>query len=332
MGFSKQYVEEFGFEGLTLGRFLQKDLPFFFAGLNMRVLKGIEGSLSFDECNNVVLNLEREDRDWNELCRSANIPLCYIKDQDRLIDVWGDFSHTPEVVQRAVQEEAPVPVSKLTESICGQIREDFKVGVGPENVVLTAGSRAALYAFFLTILRPHDRVVVKQGMWDGYRYGVEQAGGQVLEISGYDDLSQIAIDGLRLMIVNNPQLPSLRTRMDDDAVRTLIHFCNGHGIFLLVDEIGNRLSPQPFSALSLCDLAKDRVIVTQSFSKNYFMPRYRAGYMVAHPDIIGPVKNIIEFSRYEISSKVVQAAYAVLNSPQDWQKERASLIYKKGTW
>lgn len=156
--------------------------------------------------------------------------------------------------------------------------------------------------------------------------------GQVVEISEYADLQEIPLDGIRLVVVNNPQLPSVRARLDDAVLKSLVEFCNERGIVLLVDEIGNRLSPEPFSILSVCDPAKDRVIVTQSFSKNYFMPQYRAGYMVAHPDIVALVKNIIEFSRYEICPKAVQAAYAVLNSPQDWQKERAALVYEKGKW
>ncbi len=332
MGFSKQYVEEFGFEGLTLGGLAQKELPFFFAGLDMRALKNFEDSLSFDDCNNLVLTLEHENKEWKEACRDANIPLCYIKDQDRLIDVWGDFQHAPEVVQRAVQNEKVVSVPELTESICRQIRDDFKTQIRPENILLTAGSRAALYGLFLALIRRNDRVILRKGMWDGYRYGIEQAGGRAVEISEYADLQKIPLDGVRCVIVNNPQLPSVRARLDDAVLKSLIDFCNERGIVLLLDEIGNRLSPDPFSALSLCDLATDRVIVTQSFSKNYFMPQYRAGYMVAHSEMIRLVKNIIEFSRYEICLKAVQAAYAVLNSPQDWQKERAALVYAKGKW
>jgi aspartate/methionine/tyrosine aminotransferase len=197
---------------------------------------------------------------------------------------------------------------------------------------LTAGSRPALYAAFLAHIRPGALAVLKEGMWDGYRYGLDQTGGRVVEVSSYDELENVGSDELRLVIVNNPQLPSVRQRLSEKEIRKLISFCNQRGTFLLVDEIGNRLSPDPFSVLSHCDMSKDRVIVTQSFSKNYFIPQYKAGYAVAHPEIISKIKRIIDFSGYPIAPRSVQAAHAVLCSPQQWQKEKAAMIYKKGTW
>ncbi len=331
-GFSKQYVAVFGFDGLRLGGFQQDELKYFFAGLNMGMLRDIRHALTFDECNNPVLNLEREEGSWERTCKEANIPLCLMKSTGRLIDVWNDFQFTPEAVTNALQKNTNVPCEDLIRALCHQLKTDFKAKVSAENILLTAGSRPALYALFLAHIRPGGLVVLKKGMWDGYRYGLDQAGGRVVEVSSYDELEDVGPDGLELVIVNNPQLPSVRERLAEKDVKRLIRFCNQRGAFLLVDEIGNRLSPDPFSVLSYCDLSKDHVIVTQSFSKNYFIPQYKAGYMVAHPEVISKVKRIIDFSGYRISPRSVQAAHAVLCSPQQWQQEKATLIYKKGTW
>ncbi|HRZ40623.1 MAG TPA: pyridoxal phosphate-dependent aminotransferase, partial [Candidatus Omnitrophota bacterium] len=331
-GFSKQYVAVFGFDGLRLGGFQQDELKYFFAGLNMGALKSVKRSLTFDEFNNPVLNFEREEGGWEQICKDVNIPLCAIKSTGKLIDIWNDFQFTPEFVEKALRQNRTVSCEDLSRAVCQQLRKDFKAKVSEENVLLTAGSRPALYAAFLAHIRPGDLAVLKEGMWDGYRYGLDQTGGRVVEVSSYDELENVGSDELRLVIVNNPQLPSVRQRLSEKEIRKLISFCNQRGTFLLVDEIGNRLSPDPFSVLSHCDMSKDRVIVTQSFSKNYFIPQYKAGYAVAHPEIISKIKRIIDFSGYPIAPRSVQAAHAVLCSPQQWQKEKAAMIYKKGTW
>ncbi len=330
VGFVEEYQEQFGFAGLNLGGLTQERLPCFFAGLDMNAFEELHQSITFDGGNNMVFHAEQDAGSLRDVCQKANIPLCSIHKTGELMDVWNDFNFTPEAVRQFLAEKRAVSYDDLLQSVCRQLRQDFHPEVREENVFLTAGSRPALYSLFLMFLKWNDKVVLRKNMWDGYRYGAELAGGKVLEVDSYDEILRASHSDIRLIVVNNPQLPSLRARLEEKDLRSLIGFCNDQGAYLVVDEIGNRLSPEPFSVLSMCDLAKDNIIVTQSFSKNYFLSQYRAGYVIARPGMIENLKRLIEFSQYQISPVAISAAYAVLNSSQEWQRERAAVAYERG--
>jgi aspartate aminotransferase len=69
----------------------------------------------------------------------------------------------------------------------------------------------------------------------------------------------------------------------------LLEMCRARGIWLIADEVYNRLAFGLRSAPTLLDHAEteDRVLVANSFSKSWAMTGWRLGWMV-HPPSVGP--------------------------------------------
>jgi aspartate/methionine/tyrosine aminotransferase len=69
----------------------------------------------------------------------------------------------------------------------------------------------------------------------------------------------------------------------------LLDMCREHGIWLIADEVYNRLSFGCKAAPTILDHAEveDRLLVTNSFSKSWAMTGWRLGWMV-HPPSVGP--------------------------------------------
>jgi aspartate aminotransferase len=71
--------------------------------------------------------------------------------------------------------------------------------------------------------------------------------------------------------------------------RELLELCRARGVWLIADEVYNRLMFGAHSAPTILDIAdpEDRLIVVNSFSKSWAMTGWRLGWMV-HPPSVGP--------------------------------------------
>jgi aspartate aminotransferase len=71
--------------------------------------------------------------------------------------------------------------------------------------------------------------------------------------------------------------------------RALLETCRKRGVWLIADEVYNRLAYGRNAAPTILDIAEpeDRLIVVNSFSKSWAMTGWRLGWMV-HPPSIGP--------------------------------------------
>jgi aspartate/methionine/tyrosine aminotransferase len=90
--------------------------------------------------------------------------------------------------------------------------------------------------------------------------------------------------------------------------------------------------PQPISVLNNCQIEKNPIIITNSFSKNYFMPFYRSGYLIANKSLIKKAKKIIEFSNFKITPRAIAASFAAISGSQKWRDALSKKIYEKGRY
>ena len=339
VGFSKNYVKRFGFNEIRFGSLTKHELKFFFAGLNLEKIGQVEKFLKFDSRNNPILVIEKnisqnEIKEAIEKCKELGIPLLYLKKKNRLIDIWGDFRFTPSIVSQFLKKKRKVEKEELIKKILEQLNKDFGGQLTKDNLLLTVGARQALYLAFILLIKPGDKVIVFGNSWGGYRYGIETVGGKVIEVAWKEKIKNLTSQinkGVKMIVINNPYLPNLEC-LSQKYLRSLLNLCNHYKIYLVVDEIINRLLPKPFSVLSFANVEKDKLIVVNSFSKNYFIPHYRSGYLIAKKEIIQRAKKIIEFSNFQITQRSICASFAVLSGSQKWQRDLAKKIYEKGRY
>jgi aspartate aminotransferase len=187
-----------------------------------------------------------------------------------------------------------------------QLREalaDYLTGLGSRFISLdritatTSGMHAILMAVRLTA-EAGDTVLVIDPCWPNAG-AITQVLGVGVRSVGMDhgsagwtlDLDKVraAFDGtVRAVFFASPANPT-GAMIPIETQAALLDICRSRGIWLIADEVYNRLSFGCKAAPTILDHAEveDRVLVTNSFSKSWAMTGWRLGWMV-HPPSVGP--------------------------------------------
>ncbi|MEY2450463.1 MAG: hypothetical protein QOD92_37 [Acidimicrobiaceae bacterium] len=160
-------------------------------------------------------------------------------------------------------------------------------GVGPDDVLVTPGAAAALFAAATSLLEPGDHIVVVR---TNYATNLEtpRAIGADLDIVdlGFDDGWRLDVGRLeervrpgttRLISITCPHNPT-GTLLDERTLRDIVDLAERSGAVLLVDETYRDLTHGP--VLPMAATLSSRVISVSSMSKAYGLPGLRVGWAV----------------------------------------------------
>ena len=178
----------------------------------------------------------------------------------------------------------------LREKIAGLYERKYGASFDPEKeILITAGSKLAVYMAIKSTIQPGDSVIIFEPAWVSYREQVLLAGGSPVflgfEVSYRGNLEFPST--AKLVILNNPNNPAGKLYTWKELER--IHrACRAVGATLLVDEAySDFVVTQEFqSALKLgAGVLQSDVIITNSLSKNLGMSGWRLGYLVASSEV-----------------------------------------------
>ncbi|MFN8444052.1 MAG: aminotransferase class I/II-fold pyridoxal phosphate-dependent enzyme [Caldilineaceae bacterium] len=111
----------------------------------------------------------------------------------------------------------------------------------------------------------------------------------------------------------------------------LLAFCREHGLWLMADEVYERIyfhGPVSPSILRRCS-RDDAVIVVQSFSKAYCMTGWRLGWAIARRDLMSKAQPINEFIVSHAPTFLQKAGEVALAKGEDDLLARAELFQER---
>ncbi|HEY3533814.1 MAG TPA: pyridoxal phosphate-dependent aminotransferase, partial [Casimicrobiaceae bacterium] len=178
-----------------------------------------------------------------------------------------------------------------------------------DEIAVTASGMNALMLAVEALVAPGDRVVVVTPLWPNLveipkilsadvvcvplRFGAD---GWSLDVS---QLLDALTPGTRALLLNSPNNPTGWT-IDREAQRALLAHCDLHGIWIVADDVYERLyyADDAGCAPSLLDIAEPgmRVISTNSFSKSWLMTGWRLGWVVAPDALMPDLGKLIEYN------------------------------------
>ncbi|HEY4440346.1 MAG TPA: aminotransferase class I/II-fold pyridoxal phosphate-dependent enzyme [Candidatus Elarobacter sp.] len=179
---------------------------------------------------------------------------------------------------------------ELRERIAAFQRRAYGAAVDPSSeLLITAGSKLALYLAMLALLDPGDEVIVHEPAWLSYPEHVRLAGG-VPHFVPYDvplaELPRRFTARTRLVVLNNPNNPAGSVYSADELL-ALHRSCRERGVELLVDEAySDFVVDGSFRSLAALVPGLDGAIVVNSLSKNLGISGWRIGYLIARPDLV----------------------------------------------
>jgi len=184
----------------------------------------------------------------------------------------------------------------LREAVAASYHAQGVPVVAAGNVVVTPGTKSALFALLKAVLRPGDEVLLPTPNWFGFRGLIEQAGGTVRELplSAADNYS-LAPEALqaaltprtRLLLFTNPNNPTGRIYSCAE-IAALLDVTRQHPqLLVLADEIydGICFAPKLVSTLLAFPDPHQQHLVVNGFSKSLALIGWNVGYLVAPPAV-----------------------------------------------
>jgi aspartate aminotransferase len=216
---------------------------------------------------------------------------------------------------------------ELLAAVSEKLAKDNGVLADPATeIIVTPSAKHALYSAVLTVLDPGDEIIVPTPSWVSYAAMAHLAGARPVfaELSAHNGfrLSRPALEAAvtgrtRAVLVNTPNNPTGRL-LDADEVAALVEFARDHDLFIISDEIYEKInySGRPHISPASFPEARCRTLTVNGFSKAYAMTGWRLGYIAGPAEVIGEVLKVQQHSVGCAGSFVQRGGLAALNGPQ----------------
>jgi aminotransferase len=227
---------------------------------------------------------------------------------------------------------------ELRTAVSRHLNRLYGVHYNPEDEILvTVGVSEALYLAITAVVNPGDEVIVPEPCFVSYAPEVSFAGGlPVVVAARVEDDFQVTAESIKEVITpktkaillgypNNPT-GAVMTRT---VMQEITDLAIERDILILSDEIYDRLvyGIEHTCVPSLPGM-RDRAILLGGFSKNYAMTGWRIGYACAHPDLLGAMRKVHQYTIMSAPTSA-QAAAVVALEQGDEHVERMRQEYDR---
>ncbi|MCS7125214.1 MAG: pyridoxal phosphate-dependent aminotransferase [Candidatus Bathyarchaeota archaeon] len=213
-------------------------------------------------------------------------------------------------------------------------------GVNADNIVITPGSKWAVFAAMYLLLNKGDNVVIPSPHWTAYDLVAKSLGVNVKLIKtrfesnwevDVEDLKGLINGRTRLIILNNPNNPTSKV-MNEKVVEKIVNVANERGIKVLSDEVYADISF--VKTKSLIEYEGEHIVV-RSFSKTFAMTGWRIGYAITDKALADKIikLNQITFTNVpvfiqEAALKALELRHQIVKAMRECYQKRADLANK----
>jgi aspartate aminotransferase len=219
-------------------------------------------------------------------------------------------------------------VLELRDAVCQRYRLDYGVEIKPEEVIITAGAKQALYNAAMVLYAPGDEVITHGPYWPSIGDQIKLADATPVIVQthmedGFTITAAPLIEAItprtKAIIVNSPCNPT-GALMAESEMALLADAAAARGIWIVVDFTYEKLIYEPVAhnlIKVLFDRMRDKTVVCSAASKAYAMTGWRCGWAIGPKDVIAQCNVVQGHSTSNISSITQKAGIAALTGPQD---------------
>ncbi|MCY4496101.1 MAG: pyridoxal phosphate-dependent aminotransferase [Rhodospirillaceae bacterium] len=214
-------------------------------------------------------------------------------------------------------------IPELRAALAAYMEDLYGKTVDVERVTVTASAMNAIALIMQCLIDPGDNAVMVGPLWPNIPACARIMGGEVREIAltpgeerwtlDLDRLFDATDERTRGVLVNSPSNPTGWV-MSRDEQKAVLDFCRKRGIWVIADEVYDRIVYEGNFAPSFLEIAQpeDLVLRVNSFSKSWAMTGWRLGWITA-PAAFGPViEKMTEFNVANAPSVAQHAGIAAL--------------------
>jgi aspartate aminotransferase len=222
----------------------------------------------------------------------------------------------------------------LKKAILRYTEEYYGQALAPQNVIVSSGAKQSIMTLLYAILEPKDEVVYPAPYWVSYPEMAKLAGGVGVAVLPEDGSFQPSVPDVadkvgsytKAVILNSPNNPS-GIMYSRDFVAEIVEFCEKRSLWLIMDDLYNRLVFDGLKAPNPYDFAKDKgpsskLVVVQGVSKMYAMTGFRIGWALGNREVVEAMANI---QGHQTSGPVTVSQWAAVGALSGVQTSIESL-------
>ena len=233
---------------------------------------------------------------------------------------------------------AAVPGTQaLRETIARRVSTRTGVPTGPENVLITPGGQAALFAAHMAACDAGDTALFIDPYYATYPGTIRGAGAvpQVIKAHAENAFQPRAEDiaahagPARSLLVNTPNNPT-GVVYSAKTLNDIAEVCRSKDLWLISDEVydtqvwdGAHISPR-----ALPDMA-ERTLVVGSMSKSHAMTGSRCGWIVGPEDAIAHLVTLATHTTYGVPGFIQDASCFALQQGEAFEAEIAAPFLRR---
>ncbi|MEM6460604.1 MAG: pyridoxal phosphate-dependent aminotransferase [Pseudomonadota bacterium] len=228
-------------------------------------------------------------------------------------------------------------IPPLREALAVYHTRHFGGSHDPENFYVTGSGMQAIKLVIEAICSVGDEVVYLSPAWPNIGAALSIFGARGVPIvfdhsdRGWtldmDRLASAIRPSTRALFVNTPSNPTGWTASEDE-LRLILELARKHDVWIIADEIYARFYYSGHRAPSFLDIMEpdDRILFVNTFSKNWSMTGWRAGWIRASAELGQVFENLIQYSTSGVAQFIQRGAVAAVNDGDPYieeQKEQA---------
>lgn len=220
-------------------------------------------------------------------------------------------------------------ILELKKAVCHKLKLENGLEYGPQEVIISCGAKHTLFNAIFALCDPADEVIIPSPYWVSYPEMVKLADalpvfvkteeGKGFKMSG-DDLKRAITEKTKAVIINSPSNPTGAV-YEREELEEIAHIAEEHSIYIISDEIYEKLIYQGRSHISLAALSprvKELTITINGVSKSYAMTGWRIGYGAGPEEVISAMGRIQSHTTSNPTSISQKAAVeAILGSQEE---------------
>jgi aspartate aminotransferase len=219
-------------------------------------------------------------------------------------------------------------VLELRDAVALRYKADYGVQFKPEDVIITAGAKQALFNSAFVLFDPGDEVITHGPFWPSIVDQIKLADAKpVIVHTRMEDGFAIKADAIieaitprtKAIIVNSPCNPT-GALMSEAEMAAIADAAAARGIWIIADVTYEKLiyDPVPHNLIKiLFERHRDKTVICSAASKAYAMTGWRCGWAIGPKDVIAQCNVVQGHSTSNINSITQKAAIEALTGPQE---------------
>ncbi len=225
----------------------------------------------------------------------------------------------------------------LRTALSGYYQRIYDQDIGEHRIFVTQSGSTAMSIALSTLLDKGDEVVAVTPIWKNLLGAIELMQANTLEVAMNCDqngkwsldlgkLFDTCTENTRVILLVSPSNPTGWCASKEE-MRAILDFARERGIWIVADEVYNRLVYDGLRAPSFLDIAKsdDQILIVNSFSKTWAMTGWRLGWIVGPETAEEKIRDVAIYNNLCPQPFTQRGAIAALDQGEDFIKSQINL-------